>query len=53
MVINTSEEGSSRVLANVLAHEMTSTRMFILERGYIVNETSDENKRASLGLFLD
>jgi hypothetical protein len=32
---------------------MTTSGVFVDERGDVVNETSDEDKRASLGLFLE
>jgi hypothetical protein len=53
MVIDTSKECSSRVLANVLAKEMATTRMLIHERRDVVNESGNKDEWAGLGLFLD
>lgn len=53
MVINTSEECGGSVFANVLAQQMTTSRMFVHERRDIMNETGNEDERAGLGLFLE
>jgi len=53
MVVNTTEEGSSGVLANHLDEQVWSTRVFLDEAGNVMNETRDEDEGASLGLFLE
>lgn len=53
VVVDTSEECSSSVLANVLADQVATTRMFVHEGRDIMNETGDEDKGTGLGLLLD
>lgn len=53
MVIDTSEERSSRILANHLVQQVLATRVLIHERGNIVDEARDENQVAFLGKRLD
>lgn len=53
MIVNTTEECSCSVLANILDKEMWATRMFVDEGTDIVNETRDENERTFGSLLLD
>ena len=43
MVIDTSEERSSRILANHLRGEVATTRVLVHERRNIVDETSNDD----------
>lgn len=51
MIINTTEECSRCILANILDQKMTTTRVLIEEVRDIVDETGDDNQRARLCLF--
>lgn len=53
MVIDTTEERRSRILATVSSNEVGASRMLMHERGDIMDESGYEDEWASSGLFLD
>jgi hypothetical protein len=53
VVVDTAKEGSSGVLADILAEKMTSSRMLVKERGNIVDKAGNKDEWSGLGLFLD
>lgn len=53
MLVETTQESGGGVLANIRRKWATTTRVLVYEGRQIVDKTSDENERASLGLFLD
>ena len=53
MVVNTTEERSRRIAADVLDEQVTSTWVLIEEVGDVVDETGDDDQRTLDRLFLD
>ena len=53
VVVNTTEEGRCRVLADVLDEQVAATRVLVEERGNIVDEAGNEDEWALLRLLLD
>jgi len=53
VVIDTAEEGSCCVFANILDQEMTATRVLVKEVRDVVNETGDDDQRARLCLLAE
>lgn len=53
MVVNAAKERSGRVFADVLREQMATTRVLIEEGRDIMDEATNDNERASLGLLLD
>ena len=52
VIVDTTEECSRSVLADVLGEEMTATRVLFEERGNIVDETGDNDERTLDALLL-
>ena len=52
MIVDTTEECSRSVLADVLGEEMTATRVFFEERRNIVDETGDNDEGTLDALLL-
>ena len=53
VVVNTAKERSGRVFANILREQMATTRVLVEEGRDIMDEATDNDERASLGLLLD
>ena len=53
MVVNTTEERSRRIAADVLDEQVTSTWVLIEEVGDVVDEAGDDDQGTLLGLLLD
>ena len=53
MVVNTTEERSRRIAADVLDEQVTSTWVLIEEVGDVVDEAGDDDQRTLDRLFLD
>lgn len=53
MIVDTTEEGGRRILADVLCEEMTSTWMLVHEICKVVDEPSDSDERTALRLLLE
>ena len=51
--VDTTQESGGSVLADIRQKQATTSRMLAHERRQIVDKPSNENERASLGLFLD
>ena len=52
VIVDTTEECSRSVLADVLGEEMTATRVFFEERGNVVDETGDNDEGTLDALLL-
>ena len=52
MIVDTTEECSRSVLADVLGEEMTATRVLFEERGNVVDETGDNDEGTLDALLL-
>ena len=53
MLIDATQEGSGGVFPDFRLKYSATPGVLVHKRGKIVNETSDENERAGLRLFLD
>jgi len=53
MLVDTTQEGSSGILADIRRQQAATPWVLIHERGKVVNKAADEYEWASLGLFLD
>lgn len=53
VVVNAAKERSGRVFAEVLREQMATTRVLIEEGRDIMDEATNNDERASLGLLLD
>lgn len=53
VIVNTTEESSRSVPAEVLLDQVTATRVLLHEGRDVVDEAGDEDQRTSLGLLLD
>ena len=52
MIIHSTEKGSGGISANLLNQEVPASRMFVEEVGHIMNETTNTDQGARLGLGL-
>jgi hypothetical protein len=53
VVVNAAEESSACVFADVLYEQMATTRVLIEEGRDVMDEATNNDERASLGLLLD
>jgi hypothetical protein len=53
MIIDTTKESGGGILTNILHQEMTATRVFLNERGNVMNISSYKYQWSLLRLFLD
>jgi len=53
VVVNAAEKSSGCVFADVLHEQMATTRVFVKEGRDVMDEATNNDERASLGLLLD